>query len=90
MDDYRVAEVWNQLQAKLVHATPMCRTEWWIFWRRIAGGLLAGQQQELAGPLMRSVRGSHRQFMTGRGRGSDLNAGSHEAAEIWRLLGSLE
>jgi hypothetical protein len=32
----------------------------------------------------------HRQLTTGKGRGSELNAGSHEAAEIWRLLGSLE
>ena len=68
----------------------MCRAEWWILWRRIAGGLAAGQQQALADPVLGPIRAMHRQLTTGKGRGGELNAGSHETAEIWRLLGSLE
>ncbi len=90
VDDWRVAETWRTLQGKLLHGTVMCRVEWWILWRRIAGGLAAGQQQALADPLLGSIRAEHHQATTGRGRGGDLSAGSHESAEVWRLLGSLE
>jgi hypothetical protein len=68
----------------------MCRAEWWILWRRIAGGLTAGQQQAIADPLLAPVRALHRQMTTGKGRGAEFNPSSHEGAEIWRLLGSLE
>jgi len=90
VDDWRVAETWRALQGNLIHATPMCRAEWWILWRRIAGGLTAGQQQALADPLLAPIRAMHRQLTTGKGRGSEFNPGSHEGAEVWRLLGSLE
>ena len=90
VDDWRVAETWRNLQGKLIHPTAMCRVEWWILWRRIAGGLAAGQQQALADPLLGSIRALHHQLTTGRGRGGELSAGSHETAEVWRLLGSLE
>ncbi len=90
VDDWRVAETWRVLQGKLVHASPTCRAEWWVLWRRIAGGLSAGQQQALAQPLLGPLRGLHKLLVTGKGRGGDLNLGNHEAAEWWRLLGSLE
>jgi molecular chaperone DnaK (HSP70) len=90
MDDFRVASTWNALRGKLRFASSMSRAESWILWRRVAGGLEAGRQAELAGPVLRSIRAMHRQLTTGLGKGSDLNAGSHEMAEIWRLFGSLE
>ncbi|MGQ9576048.1 MAG: Hsp70 family protein [Thermoguttaceae bacterium] len=90
VDDWRVAETWRRLQGNLVHPAAMCRAEWWILWRRIAGGLAAGQQQALADPLLGAIRGLHHQATTGRGRGGEFSVGSHEAAEVWRLLGSLE
>ena len=66
------------------------RAEGWILWRRICGGLAAGQQQALAEPLLGPIRGLHRQLTTGKGRGGDLSFASRETAEMWRLLGSLE
>ncbi len=90
VDDWRVAETWRVLQGRLVHATPTCRNEWFIFWRRIGGGLAAGQQQALADPLLATVRTMHRQTTSGKGRGSDISFAPHETAEIWRLLGSFE
>jgi hypothetical protein len=90
LDDWRVAETWRRLQGTLVHPAPMCRAEWWILWRRIAGGLTDGWQQALADPLLGPIRGLHHQTTTGRGRGGDFSFGSHETAEIWRFLGSLE
>lgn len=90
VDDWRVAETWRILQGKLIHSGVMCRAEWWILWRRIAGGLAAGQQQALADPLLGSIRALHHQATTGRGRGGEFSAGTHETAEVWRLLGALE
>lgn len=90
LDDWRVAETWRTLQGKLIHGTATTKAESWILWRRIAGGLAPGQQQALAGPLLTQLRQFHRQSTTGRGQSSGVDFGSHEAAEVWRLLGSLE
>lgn len=90
LDDWRVSTTWKQVQGKLFHGSPTCRAESWIVWRRLAGGLTDGQQQTLAQPLLTAVRAAHKQSTTGRGKGAAYEFGSHEAAEIWRLLGSLE
>ncbi len=89
VDDWRVAETWRVVQGKLVHPTAMCRQEGWILWRRIAGGLIAGQQQAVAEPLLGPIRSLHRQFTGGKGR-AEFGFKVAETAEIWRLLGSLE
>ena len=89
VDDWRVAQTWTALQGKFAHATANVRVEGWILWRRIAGGLAAGQQQALADPLLGPVRGLHHQLTTGKGR-SDFGFLMAETPEMWRLLGSLE
>lgn len=88
LDDWRVAQTWRLLQGRLLHPGPMCRVEWWILWRRIAGGLVAGQQRALAEPLLGELRAAQRNVL--KGRGSELRLGPHEGAELWRMLGSLE
>ena len=90
VDDWRVAETWRLVQGKLVHPSAASRLEGWILWRRIGGGLLAGQQQALAEPLLGPIRGLHRLVVGGKGRGGDFGFQPNETAEIWRLLGSLE
>jgi hypothetical protein len=91
LDDWRVAETWKALNGKLVHGVPNCRAEWWILWRRIGGGLAVGQQISLASPLLAPIRQMHKQITTGRGKGGvGLSSNTHEQAEIWRMLGSLE
>lgn len=87
VDDWRVAQTWRLLQGKRAHHTPACRAEWLILWRRIAGGLNAGQQLALADPVLASLRAAKK---GGKSRRPDVGASSHEAAEAWRLLGSLE
>lgn len=77
LDDWRVSETWKALRNRLVHAKPQCVTEWRVFWRRVAGGLEAGQQQTLADPVLSELRASK----PGRA-GTD--------AEVFRLLASLE
>jgi hypothetical protein len=90
VDDWRVAETWRLVQGKLVHPSAASRLEGWILWRRIGGGLAAGQQQALAEPLLGPIRGLHRLVVGGKGRGGDFGFQPNETAEIWRLLGSLE
>ena len=91
LDDWRVAETWKTLNGKLIHGVPHCRAEWWILWRRIGGGMIAGQQTALASPLLAPIRQMHKQMTTGRGKGgAGLSSNTHEQAEIWRMLGSME
>jgi hypothetical protein len=89
-DDWRVAETWRLLQGKLYHPSPTCRNESWILWRRIGGGLNAGQQRAVADPLLSSLRAMHKRLTTGRGRGGEFDVAPQDTPELWRLLGSLE
>lgn len=89
VDDWRVTETWRHVQGKLIHPSPICRTESWILWRRIAGGLPAGQQRALAEPLLAAVRNLHRRLTTNSNKG-EVPFSTPEFGEVWRLLGSLE
>jgi molecular chaperone DnaK (HSP70) len=89
VDDWRVAETWRMVQGRLAHAAASSRTESWILWRRIAGGLSVGQQRAIADPLLSAVRGLHRRLTKGKG-GGDFGFTPQETIEMWRLLGSLE
>lgn len=89
-DDWRVEQTWKTVKGRLIHSGSACLTEWRILCRRIAGGLTAGRQNQLATPLMTAIRQKYRQISTGRGKAQDYASSNHEAAEIWRLLASLE
>ena len=91
VDDWRVKQTWLLFQKGIVYQrNQACRSEWWIFWRRIAGGLVSGQQRALAQPLIPAVKQVFsREKRKGKGK-QEIRYGTHELAEIWRLLGSLE
>jgi hypothetical protein len=85
LDRYRVDQLW-----KLLHAVPKgARTltqpeggaDFWIMWRRVAGGLNAALQNTLFTRL-RSV------LLPGKGKGS--KPGANEYAEMWRAAAGLE
>lgn len=78
VDDWRVSQTWKQIYGKLAFPSASSRSESLILWRRIAGGLTSGQQQQLSAPLVSLLKGK-----AGR---IDPN----ETIEVWRLLGSLE
>lgn len=87
VDDWRVGQTWRLFQtSKLAFPASTSRIEWLILWRRIGGGLLAGQQQALATPLLPGAAGQVGR-RGGKGRGA---TSAHETAELLRLLGSLE
>ena len=77
VDDWRVSETWRIVQGKLVHSAAGVRSESWILWRRIAGGLSSGQQRAIADPLLAAVRSLHRRTTGGKGSG---DVGLHAAA----------
>lgn len=93
VDDWRVKQTWLLFQKGVIHQrNQACTAEWWILWRRIAGGLASGQQLALAQPLIASIRTLYRENELKRKTKvkSDVKYGIHELTEIWRLLGSLE
>jgi molecular chaperone DnaK (HSP70) len=92
VDDWRVAKTWRLFAGGIRHPkNEMCRAEWWILWRRIAGGLTGAQQSLLGEPLVADWRAYFRKGGVGvRGRSPQFQFGPHESAEVWRLLGSLE
>jgi len=87
-DDWRVSETRRILLGKPGHATPACLSERWILWRRIGGGLPAGQQRALADTVLPQLR----EMAAGSAskRASKSLLGSHKTAEMWRLVGALE
>jgi molecular chaperone DnaK (HSP70) len=91
-DDWRVGNLWRLKQTGIEnHRNEMCRAEWWILWRRIAGGLTEHQQMELASPLIKQWNGRIRNPGTKKPNTlTGFQFGDHESAEVWRLLGSLE
>ena len=88
VDDWRCQETWKLLQGKLAFETTACRTELSILFRRIAGGLTAGQQQALAAPMVSELKQVIRQ--PGSKAKGDFGSNMHESAEFVRLLGSCE
>ncbi len=92
IDDWRVAEMWKIFHRGPVHRTQeVVRAEWWIFWRRLAGGLSAGQQQSLGAPILAACK----QFAAGKTRARlstdwEIRPGDHETRELVRLAAVLE
>ncbi|MFW5775107.1 MAG: molecular chaperone DnaK, partial [Chitinivibrionales bacterium] len=95
VDDWRIRKTWQLFREKVAFpSNQQCRTEWWVLWRRIAGGLSAGQQQALTSPLIATVKawteGGGSKKKKSRAVSTAAKIGSHELTEVWRLLGSCE
>ncbi len=76
-DPHRLKRLWRiYLQGPQFSGKPQVRSEWWIVWRRVSGGLSAGQQrqflQDIAGQLARE------------------RSGSAVHTEMWMALASME
>ena len=83
LDDWRITQARKIYLAGLAFPKDLqCQVEWLVLWRRVAGGLNAGQQRELYQKYA-AVLGIGGKKTTGR-----LN--SQVEHEGWRLLASLE
>ncbi len=78
VDDWRVSKTWKTIFGKVAFGASQSRCESLILWRRIAGGMTAGQQQQLAGPLVNFLKEKGTRFE------------NQELSEMWRLVASLE
>ena len=66
-----------------------CRTEWWVLWRRVAGGLKGGQQIELYHQVRSALLpGKHGKGGVGQFLPKRPSAG--EVLEIWMMLANFE
>jgi len=81
-DEYRVKSLWKIHKHGAIHSknAQVC-SEWWILWRRVAGGLSAGQQrqflQELAPIIMPK-------------KGTKSRVPHQERLEIWMAVANME
>jgi hypothetical protein len=61
VDSWRIKELWKIFPAGLSFPRqPQGRMEWWILWRRTAGGLTAGQQMHLFQQMAPMLLGTDR------------------------------
>lgn len=90
LDDWRVTETWRNVRNKLIHRSPNIQTESLILWRRLSGGLTAGQQSAIALPLLASIRALAKQMAGKPVKGNAVPIKPEDSIEVWRLLGSLE
>jgi len=92
LDDWRIAETWKIFPAGIIHkSNEAVNAEWWILWRRLAGGLTTGQQTALGLPLVAALKSLFQGKPRGRiSNGWEIRFGSHEIIEVLRLISLLE
>jgi molecular chaperone DnaK (HSP70) len=83
LDDWRMAQARKVYLAGLTFPKDFqCQVEWMVLWRRVAGGLNAGQQRELYQQNMATLGIGEKK------RGGRIN--SQVERQGWQLLASLE
>jgi molecular chaperone DnaK (HSP70) len=86
LDDWRIQQIWPLYQQGLqFSADRQCWSEWWIFWRRAAGGLDPQQQARIYKDIAKYIKPS---ALRNRKLLADLNKNSYE--DMVRLIAALE
>ncbi len=87
LDDWRVRQLWRvHAQGPIFGNHAPSELNWWILWRRVAGGLTRGHQEELASRVFPMIVPA----LAKRARKKPPRPDSQEAAEMWRAAASLE
>jgi molecular chaperone DnaK (HSP70) len=87
LDHWRARQMWRIFNESLVHPkSEACRLAWWIVWRRIAGGLSSGQQEQLYDRLAQLFLPGQKQ----KKKWNEVKPTRQEAAEMLRTLANLE
>lgn len=90
LDEWRIKEAWKIcLEGLKFPDKQQCISEWWILWRRIAGGLKAGQQMELYKQFAPALISSENKKKNAR-KNPKNKSNLHDELEIWMTLASLE
>jgi molecular chaperone DnaK (HSP70) len=87
LDDWRLQQLWTLFDAGVAHgADKQVQAEWWTLWRRVAGGLDAGQQRRLLDDFASNLQ-ANEEGGGGNGAGAVVR-GSDD--DMLRLGASLE
>ncbi|MCK8603892.1 Hsp70 family protein [Desulfoferrobacter suflitae] len=90
VDEWRMKEAWKLYpQGIEFHRQAQNRSEWWIFWRRIAGGLSAGQQLHIYQQLAPSLQPAQAKKKKG-GKKAGKSFTVQEEIEVWMMLANFE
>jgi len=83
LDEHRMGNVWKIFHEGWMHGKhAQVRSEWWVMWRRVAGGLTAGQQVKVLQEISSLIR-------PGKG-GKRGRSAPQEHMEIWMAVANLE
>ena len=83
-DEHRIKRLWKLYKAGPTHTkNGQVRSEWWILWRRVAGGLQPGQQRQIAQDLTPVM-------LPKKGAKPSGKLSPQEAVEIWMTVANLE
>jgi molecular chaperone DnaK (HSP70) len=87
LDQWRGRQMWGVFNEGLSFGkTEASRLAWWIVWRRISGGLLATQQEQIYDRLATLLLPNPRQ----QKKLAEVKASRQELGEMWRAVASLE
>ncbi|MCP4671196.1 MAG: hsp70 family protein [Desulfobacula sp.] len=81
-DEERIRKLWKiYLSGLIFEKTQQNRLEWWIFLRRIAAGLKAGQQRQFF---------QHVSSFLIKGKNNSIKLSPQEQIELWMAMGNME
>lgn len=87
LDAWRAKVMWGVFNENICFAkSEPNRLAWWIVWRRIAGSLNNGQQEQIFDRLAPLLLPNAKQAK----KLAEVKASKQEMAEMWRVVGSLE
>lgn len=85
-DEHRARECWKLWHEGCFYSkNAPAHANWWVFWRRMAGGLRMGQQEQIGGVLQKQLF-----FKGDPPRLGPKTRDVQVATEMWRCFGALE
>ena len=82
LDSQRITQLWKLYKAGVIfRKNQQALTEWWIMWRRVAGGLSAGQQRQFSQDLRPVLMPK---------KGSKVKVPSQERTEMVMAIANME
>lgn len=88
VDEWRMKNVWKlYFEGLQFPRQSHVRSEWWIFWRRVAGGLNAGKQRQIHQQVRPYLEPGKKKKPS---RMFPKNLGAREELEIWMALANFE
>ena len=83
LDGHRIQRLWKIFHDGPIHANKIqVRSDWWVLWRRMAGGLSASQQRQVLQEMSRLIK-------PGKG-GKRRKLAPQEHREIWMAMANME